>query len=317
MTTTVLVYHQYADRFLRGLTPDFPGAEIVAATNHEEALGHANAAEVIVALDSRFDDGLVGAAKNLKWIQVLSTGTDVIDGLTALDRQRVLITTMRGIHGPQMSEMTLMHMLALTRGLPKMLRNQHDHRWDRWPQPLLWRKTVVILGVGAIAEHMARCFRIFGMTVLGISRTERKVEYFDRIYPRGQMKEATALADYFVVLAPHSRENDRMVDASVLGAMKSSAYLINVSRGGVVDEEALVNTLKRGAIAGAGLDVFSDEPLPENHVLWSMDNVIITPRVGGMSNVYVEQCLPLLRANLHAFLAGNTASMANRVAPAA
>jgi len=155
------------------------------------------------------------------------------------------------------------------------------------------------------------------MTVLGISRTERKVEYFDRIYPRGQMKEAIAPADYFVVLAPHSRENDRMVDASVLVAMKSSAYLINVSRGGVVDEEALVNTLKRGAIAGAGLDVFSDEPLPENHVLWSMDNVIITPRVGGMSNVYVEQCLPLLRANLHAFLAGNTASMANRVAPAA
>lgn len=316
MTTNVLVYHQYADRFLRGLTPDFPGTNIVAATTDEQAIAYAVSAEVIVALDSRFDDRLLGAAKNLKWIQVLSTGTDVIDGLTAFDRQRVLITTMRGIHGPQMSEMALMHMLALTRGLPKMLRNQQDHNWDRWPQPLLWHKTAVILGVGAIAEHMARCFRTFGMTVLGISRTERKVEHFERIYPRGQMKEATALADYLVVLAPHSRENDRMVDAGVLGAMKPSAYLINVSRGGVVDEEALVDVLRRGAIAGAGLDVFSEEPLPENHPLWAMDNVMITPRLGGMSNVYVEQCLPLVRANLRAFLAGNTASMANRVSPA-
>lgn len=316
MTPNLLVYHQYADGFLRGLVPDFPGVDIIAATSHEQALAHAGAAEVIVALDSRFDDRLVGAAKNLKWIQVLSTGTDVIDGLTTLDRQRVLITTMRGIHGPQMCEMAIMHMLALTRSLPKMLRNQREHRWERWPQPLLWRKTAVILGVGAIAEDMARCFKTFGMTVFGISRAERKLEHFDRIYLRADMNQAASLADYFVVLAPHSEENDRVVDANVLGAMKPGAYLVNVSRGGVVDEDALVDALRRGAIGGAGLDVFSDEPLPEDHPLWSMDNVVITPRVGGMSNVYVEQCLPLLSANLRAFLAGDTASMVNRVGPA-
>ena len=313
MTPRLLVYHPHADRFRLALAFEFPGVEICAAMNREEALAHAPGAQVLVALDSRIDDGLVRAATDLAWIQALSTGTDVIDGLKALDRRRVMVTTMRGVHGPQMSEITVMHMLALARRLPKMLRNQQEHRWERWEQPLLWHKSVAILGVGAIAREMARCFRAFGMTVFGISRTERELEHFERIYPRSRMKEAVALADYLVVLAPHSKQNDRIVNAEVLAAMKPGAYLVNVSRGGVVDEDALIDALRRGVIAGAGLDVFSIEPLPDDHPLWSLENVVITPRVGGMSNVYVEQCLPLLCRNLRAFLAGDTANMVNRV----
>lgn len=315
MTPRLVVYHQHADRFQRALAAEFPGVEILAAKARDEALAQVPGAQVLVALDSRFDDGLVGAAPELAWIQALSSGTDVIDSLKTLDRRRVMVTTTRGIHGPQMSEITVMHMLALSRRLPNMLRNQQDHRWERWEQPLLWHKTVAILGVGAIAEDMARCFRAFGMTVLGISRTEREVEHFERIYPRSRMKQAVALADYFVVLAPHSKENDRIINAEVLAAMKPGAYLVNVSRGGVVDEQALVDALRRGAIAGAGLDVYSSEPLPEDHPLWSLENVILTPRVGGMSNVYVEQCLPLVCGNLRAFLAGDRARMVNRVEP--
>ena len=313
MTPRLLVYHPHADRFRLALAAEFPGVQICAAATREEALAHASGAQVLIALDSRFDDHLVGAAPGLAWIQALSTGTDVIDGLRALDRRRVMVTTMRGVHGPQMSEITVMHMLALSRRLPQMFRNQRQHRWERWEQPLLWRKTAAILGVGAIAGDMARCFRTFGMPVIGISRAEREVEHFERIYPRSRMKEAVGLADYLVVLAPHSTENDRIVNAEVLAAMKPGAYLVNVSRGGVVDEDALVDALRHGAIAGAGLDVFSSEPLPDDHPLWSMDNVIITPRVGGMSDVYVEQCLPLLCRNLRAFLAGDTANMVNRV----
>lgn len=315
MTARLLIYHHHADRFRLALAAEFPGMEICTARTREEALAHAPGVQVLVALDSVFDDHLVGAATRLSWIHALSTGTDVIDGLTALDRRRVTVTTARGIHGPQMSEITVMHMLALSRRLPQMFRNQQHRRWERWEQPLLWHKTVAILGVGAIAEDMARCFRAFGMTVIGISRTEREVEHFERIYPRSRMKEAVALADYFVVLAPHSTENDRIVNAEVLAAMKPGACLVNVSRGGVVDEDALIDALRRGAIAGAGLDVFSSEPLPQDHPFWSLENVIVTPRVGGMSNVYVEQCLPLLRRNLRAFLAGDTASMVNRVGP--
>jgi D-2-hydroxyacid dehydrogenase (NADP+) len=208
-----------------------------------------------------------------------------------------------------------MLMLALTRRLRRMLRSQEAGGWERWEQPLLWRKTVTLFGVGAIAEDMARHFRAFEMTVLGISRAERRLADFAHVYPRSHAKEAIALADYLVVLAPHSRENDKIIDAGMLAAMKREAFLINVSRGGVVDEDALIDVLKRGAIAGAGLDVFSEEPLPADHPFRSMENVIITPRVGGMSDVYVEQCLPQLRVNLGAYLSGEATKMVNRVPP--
>jgi len=281
----LLVLHPHADRYRAALAPEFPQLDVAAARTLEEAIAQAGPARILVALDSRFDDALIAAAPQLEWIQALTSGTEVIGRLKRLDRARVLVTAVRGIHGPQMSEMTVMHMLALSRRLPRMLRNQQAHRWERWEQPLLWRKTLVILGVGAIAESLARCCKAFGMNVLGVSRSVREIECFDRIYPRDRMKEAAAQADYFVVLAPHSRENHRLVDAGVFAAMKPGAYLVNVSRGGVVDEDALLDALRRGAIAGAGLDVFAAEPLPEDHPLWAMDNVLITPRLGGMSDV--------------------------------
>ena len=313
MNATLLLLHRHAERMRRALAQEFPDIAILAATAREDAIALAVKTTVIAALDSQFHDDLIGAAPALEWIHALSSGTDVIAALRTLDRRRVMVTSTRGIHGPQVSELTLMHMLALTRHLPKMLRNQQAHEWERWEQPLLWRKTVAIFGVGAIAEHMARHFHSLGMTVLGISHSERQVEHFERIYPRSRTREAAALADYFVVLAPHSRENDRVIDAGVIAAMKPGAFLVNVSRGGVVDESALVDALRRRAIAGAGLDVFTDEPLPQDHPLWSFDNVIITPRVGGMSDVYVEQCLPQLCQNLRAFLAGDRDRMVNRV----
>jgi D-2-hydroxyacid dehydrogenase (NADP+) len=313
MTKHLLILHPHADQFRGALAPVFPAVEIIAETNREQAIARAGGALGIVALDSQFNDDLVAAAPGLQWVHALTSGTEVIAGLKRLDRGRVVVTTTRGIHGPQMSEMTIMHMLALTRRLPQMFRNQQEHRWERWPQPLLWQKTVAILGVGAIAEDMARYFKAFRMTVLGISRTSRAIEHFDRIYARERLNEAVALADYLVVLAPHSRDTDRIVGAKVFAAMKPSAFLVNVSRGGVIDEDALVDALKRGAIAGAGLDVFAAEPLPGDHPLWSFDNVVITPRLGGMSNVYVEQALPLLRHNLAAFLSGELEKMENRV----
>jgi D-2-hydroxyacid dehydrogenase (NADP+) len=313
MNATLLVLHRHADRFARALAQEFPDIAFLAAATREAAIPQAGRANAIVALDSQFHDDLIGAAPGLDWIHALSTGTDVIAGLKTLDRNRVTITTTRGIHGPQMSEITIMHMLALTRRLPRMLHNQRAHEWERWEQPLLWHKTVVIFGVGAIAEDMARRFSAFGMTVLGVSRTVRALDHFERVYPRSRMKEAAALADYLVVLAPHSPENDRVIDAGVIAAMKPGAFLVNVSRGGVVDEDALVDALRRGAIAGAGLDVFASEPLPRDHVLWSFENVIITPRVGGMSDVYVDQCLPPLRHNLRAYLLGDKAGMVNRI----
>jgi len=172
---------------------------------------------------------------------------------------------------------------------------------------------VVILGVGAIAEHLAPLCKGFGLTVLGISQSQRSVVGIDRMYPRERMKDAVGLADYFVVIVPYSSETDRIVDRSVLAAMKPSAFFINVARGGVVDEAALVDALRNKQIAGAGLDVFEIEPLPEDSPLWGLENVIITPKVGGMTDVYVEQTAPIVGHNLRAYRDGRSSDLINVV----
>jgi len=149
--------------------------------------------------------------------------------------------------------------------------------------------------------------------VLGISQSSRAVPGVDRMYRREELKEAVAAADYFVVIVPFSPDTDKIVDRSVLDAMKPSAFFINVARGGVVDEAALIEVLREGRIAGAGLDVFETEPLPQDSPLWAMDNVIITPKVGGMTDVYVEQSAPIVRHNLLAYRDGRLSDLINVV----
>jgi len=210
-----------------------------------------------------------------------------------------------------MSEMAFLHMLNLTRNYPRMLRNQDKRVWERWPQPLLHKKKVGILGVGIIAEELSRKCKAFNMTVYGISKTKRDVEGIDRFYGRDQLCEVAAAVDYLIVLVPYSPETDKIVNAEVLSAMKSTAYLINIARGGVIDEEALIEALTTKKIAGAGLDIFNQEPLPADHPFWGMDNVMITPKVDGISDIYVEQVLPILKTNLEHFIRGNREKMLN------
>jgi phosphoglycerate dehydrogenase-like enzyme len=212
-----------------------------------------------------------------------------------------------------MSELTLLLMLALTRQLPRVLANQAQRKWDRWPQSILDGKTVAILGVGAISEHLAPLCKGFGLTVLGITQSPRQVAGFDRMYRREQLKEAVGLADYFVVIVPYAPDTDKIVDGAVLAAMKPSAFFINVARGGVVDEAALIEALRERRIAGAGLDVFATEPLPADSPLWGLDNVIITPKVGGMTDVYVEQTAPIVGHNLRAYREGRLSDLVNVV----
>ncbi|MES2536286.1 MAG: D-2-hydroxyacid dehydrogenase [Pseudomonadota bacterium] len=311
-TTTVLIFNDAAEKFRSALAPSFPGVDFLCAPTRDEALRLAHKADVLMAYAQQIDDELVAAAPGLKWIQALTTGTDAITALTTLGRE-VVVTSARGVHGPQMAELAFMYMLALSRNLPRMLDNQKNAAWEVWPQPLLWQKTVTILGVGAITEALAQRCKAFGMTVLGISSADRQVDGIDRMYPRERMKEAVSLADYFIVLVPHAKATDKIVNADVLASMKPQAYLINIARGGVMDEAALLDVLQRKAIAGAGLDVFQVEPLPAAHPFWSLDNVLITPHLGGYSAVYAEQVMPVLRNNLGHFLDGTPDKMMNIV----
>lgn len=291
---------------------DLPGIDLFATNDRAQALEHAAGAEVLIGHHFQFDEDLLGRAPRLRWIQSLTTGTDAILKLKAL-RPEVTVTSTRGMHGPQMSELVFLHMLALTRDFPRMQRNQAAGRWERWPQPLLWGKTVVIVGVGAISEALAPRCKAFGMTVYGVSGSPRLPDGFDAVFSREDLLQAASGADYLVLLVPLSPETENLIDARVIAAMKPQAFVINVARGGVLDEQALVAALREKRLAGAALDVFRQQPLPADHPLWHEPGIIITPLVGGMSNIYLDQAYPIVRDNLRQFLAGRTDAMLNVV----
>jgi phosphoglycerate dehydrogenase-like enzyme len=291
---------------------DFPNLDLLATNDREYARQQAENADALIGHAFQFDEDMLLRARRLRWIQSLTTGTDSILRLASL-RAEVTVTSTRGMHGPQMSELVFLQMLALLRKFPRMQRNQAAHAWKRWPQPLLWGKTAVIVGVGAIAEVLAPRCKAFGMTVYGVSGATRKPEGFDEIFGRDQLQHAAALADFLVLIVPYTPQTEKLIDAAVIAAMKPSAYLINVARGGVLDEHALLAALREQRLAGAALDVFRETPLPPDHPLWNEESIIITPHIGGMSTIYLEQAYPIVCENLRRFLAGEIRAMTNIV----
>ncbi len=309
LTFTEKISRQYYD----GVAARFPDIEIDLVDHHSKVEPYIASADILVTFGPMMANHVLEKGQKLRWIQALGSGMDGILDQPAL-RSDIILTNLHGIHGPPVSEAALLSMLALSRGLPRALRNQQQRTWDRSVPPrLLKGKTVVIFGVGVISAELALKCKALGMRVVGVSSVAREVPGFDQIYPRTALKEAAREADFLVLLTPYSQATHKSVDADILAAMKPDSYLVNLARGGVVDEEALIDALRRGLIAGAALDVFTQEPLPPGHPLWTMDNVIVTPHLGGVYDKYVEAALPVIEHNLRNFLGGNIAEMINLV----
>ncbi|HTZ02085.1 MAG TPA: D-2-hydroxyacid dehydrogenase [Xanthobacteraceae bacterium] len=299
---------QYRDR----LKARFPDVAMTLVDHHSKVGPHIAAADALLTFTPMMSAKVLENADRLRWIQTLGTGVDnLIDQPTL--RKNVIVTNVRGIHGPPVSEAALGSMLALARNLPGAVRGQDAREWRRWPAKLLHNKTVGIFGVGLIAETLAPMCKAFGMRVAGVSSSPRAVAGFDRMHSRDALIEAVRDFDFFVLLTPLTPATRNVIDAKVLGAMKPSAFLINLARGGVVDESALVEALQEKRIAGAALDVFKEEPLPAAHPFWGMENVIITTHQGGFCDVYIDYALPTVETNMRAFLAGDLGAMINVV----
>lgn len=299
-------------RYYDHLRTRFPQVTVNMVDHHSKVDPYIGTADVLVTFGPMMADHVVAKAANLKWIQALGTGIDGIVDQPSL-RRDVLVTHMHGFHGAPVSEAALMSMLALARDLPRALRSQRSRQWVRFPATLIKGKTVVIVGIGAIAEELAPRCKAMGMTVIGVTSARRPVAGIDRMYGRDEIINAVREADYLVLLTPYSPETRHFVNAAVFAAMKPTSYLVNLARGGVVDEAALIEALQDGKLAGAALDVFAEEPLPEDHPFWSMDNVIITTHQGGFFDGYPDHALPVVEANLRKFLAGDLKSMINIV----
>jgi len=306
----LLILEQLANEYKKALQSNFPELTIHAARKEEEVGDFVEKTDILLAI--RVSDDLIRRASNLEWIQVLITGVDYFINLPSL-RKEVLVTSTRGMHGPQMSEIAFLFMLALSRNFPQMIRNQDQRTWERWPGKLLYQKKVGILGLGMIGEEIARKCKAFGMTVFGIARTKKKTDAVDYFYGPEELIRVLQEVDFFIIVVPFTPQTEKMVGAKALAAMKPTAFLINIGRGQVVDEEALIEALNSGKIAGAAIDTFQNEPLPQNHPFWGMKNVIITPHVGGMSDTYVKQALPTIEENLRRFLKGERQTLINLV----
>ncbi len=311
--TKVLILHFSAQRYHDRLVQRFPSVEFHSFQHANEAERVIPGIEVIMGLGHHIPPALIAAAPKLKWVQALTTGTETLTAPGVLP-PHVLLTSTRGIHGPQMSELAFLNMIALNRNVRKMQRNQAEGKWEQWDQPILEGKTIVIVGLGLLAEHLAERCKLFGMTVIGVSGGRSQVPHFEEIHPRGELVKLAARADFLMLLVPYSPDTHHLINRDVLAAMKPSAFVINLARGGVLDEAALIECLQAGKIAGAGLDIFSKQPLPPDNPLWRMPNVIITPNIGGRSDKFVEQTMVVLEPNLQAFIDGRLKDLRNLVA---
>ena len=299
-------------RYFDRLKSAFPQITVDAVDHHSKVDPYIDTAEVLLTFAPMLSPRVIQQAKNLKWIQALGTGVDGITDHPAL-RRDTIVTRVHGIHEAAVSEAAIAAMLALARSLPRAVRNQDKHVWERWPSRLLDRKTAAIYGIGSIAMGLAPRLKALGMRVIGISSKKREVVGFERIYGRDELALAARECDFLVILTPTTPETHHTVNAQVLAAMKPGSYLVNVAHGGVVDEDALLKALDGDRLAGAAMDVFAQEPLPADHPIWNAKNVMVTPHLGGFYDEYPDRALPVVEENMRRFLAGDFAHMVNRV----
>lgn len=315
--TSVVIEDPDASQYAAALAREFTGIrfyEFLTADDMVRHLPELLHAEVLLTKGGSMRADVVAGLPALTWVQSLIAGVDrFVDVLG--DRPGVLLTSTRGMHGEQMAEMALTQMLVLARDVPRIVRNQQRHAWQRWPPSILRGKCVVIMGLGISGWELGRLCKALGMHVVGVSRSDGGGSVFDEVYRYDSIVRAIAKADFVVLTVSYRPDTDRLINAAVLAGMKPTAFLINIARGGVVDEGALIKALQNGVIAGAALDVFGMEPLPAGSPLWDLPNVFLTSHVAGMSERYVKQALRIVSPNLRAYLTGDIASMINLVVP--
>jgi phosphoglycerate dehydrogenase-like enzyme len=249
---------------------------------------------------------LLSRAPRLEWVQMMSAGVDRLKE-TDIWRSRVTITGVSGIHASPIGEFVLGLMLMFTKGMPGSIRMQQRHLWKRYQPSLLRGKTVGIVGLGNIGTEVARLSKAFGMKVIATRRSVRKAgrtHNVDILLPTSQMKELLSESDFVVLTLPLTSETHHIIGDRELRSMKKMARIINIGRGDLIDEDALIQALDEKLIAGAGLDVTAVEPLPEKSPLWDMENVVLTPHVSGGMEGYMRAATELFCDNIRRYLDG-------------
>jgi phosphoglycerate dehydrogenase-like enzyme len=288
-------------QFLRGELPEEADALALAERDAAELL---TSTEVIVGW-ARFPVAALPWAENLRWIQAVSAGVDRLDPRVLA---RVTLTNGNGLGAEPIAEHVICHLLMLARGAPIYFRRQVEHRWERGVQArVVSGMTMGIVGMGAIGSAVAARARALGLRVIAIRRSVARRgpdAVADEVCPPDDLPYLLAESDVVVLATPLTPETRGLIGEPELRAMRPGSYLINIARGGVVDEAALIRALSDGHLGGAGLDVFATEPLPADSPLWDLPTVIVTPHVAASSDRYMHRVAELVCDNVRRYLDG-------------
>ena len=298
MTLKVLLATAEGEEFFH-LLDDVPGIEITRCPGNEVT---SNAADIDILFGHPSVD-LLPVAPNLKWIQSSSAGVEFVARIPELVASKIILTNTRGAHGPSIGEHAMALLLSMTRHIPESIEQQKRQHWERGRLYRTAREvnglTMGILGFGAIGRGIAQRALAFDMNVIAVDAMAVDGSPFvDDVWPVSRLDDLIAVADVVVVAAPLTPETHHLIDAGRLSKMKPDAYLIVVSRGGIVDETALLETLQAGNLAGVALDVVEQEPLPADNPLWGAPRFILTPHLAGASGPKERRVVEIFRDNL-------------------
>ena len=296
---SVLVYHpDEAQAYARLVRAPRGQVRLRVASTPETAMPFVEEMDVLYTWG--FPTEFLPLTKRLKWVQVMGAGVNAF--LDTPFPPKVVLTRVEGVFGPWMAEYVFGWLLWASQHAEPLRAHQRMRRWEPINPVLLRGKTLGVVGVGSIGRVIASVARAFQMRVIGLSRTGRRVAEVDRVYRRPAFHEFLAASDYVIMVAPLTPETRGMLGEPELHAMKPEAWLVNLGRGSLIQEPALVRALQERWIAGAVLDVFAEEPLPAEHPFWGMGNVVVTPHISGPS--LPDEIAPVFNENLRRFLGG-------------
>ena len=295
---------------LPGLVKDFPDVTFEQVSAPEELGGALPGAEILMITNRLYTPEVAkivaDAGTELRWIQFATSGIDkaIKNGLPG----GIPVTNVGGIHGPVISEHAMHLLLCLFRRAREVEQARLQGKWIRdeiSPKiRVLDGATLVVVGLGSIGRAVAKKAEVFGMHVIAVTREGQPGDGVAETMGRERFAEALKRADAVVMCLPLTAETHHMLGAKEIGQMKSGAVVVNVCRGGVIDQDALIEALNQGRIAGAGLDVVEEEPLAPDHALWRMDNVLISPHISGAGGDRSDAVAEIFAANLKRYLAG-------------
>jgi D-2-hydroxyacid dehydrogenase (NADP+) len=293
------------------LRKQFPDLTFVNTHNEDDLEQHVSDVEVLVVGNTHYTPEtsalLRAKARNLRWIQFTTSGLDVALKAGGFPPQAI-VTNSAGLRAPNVSEHVFALLLFLTRRLRESEQGRAEKKWLQEELfnkcDTLYRKTMLVIGMGAIGQAVARKARAFGMTVEAISRAYAPDGDVSKVYARDEAAQAFAKADVVVLSLQSKSDTQGFVSKNLIAAMKPTSYLINIARGAVINEEALIEACANRKIAGAGLDVMVTEPLPPSSPLWTLDNVVIAPHTGGGGGDDTDVLLEMIAENIALYVAG-------------